>query len=254
MTVLSSTYIAVFGLVLARAGGLLVAAPVFGARQVPAQSKIGLAVMLSLILTPLQIGRAATPPADPVAFGVLAGRELLVGLAVGFAASLIFTGIQIGSRLLGVQIGFGFGEVLDPHSGAGSGVLDGFYTVLATVIFLATNGHHAVLAALAHTFQVAPVGSQPPAVNPTQVMALVQAVFAVALRIVLPTTGALLLTDAAMGLVSKVAPQMQVMVTGAPVKVAVGLVMLGASLPTTALLMQAVFRDLGRSIAAVLGG
>jgi flagellar biosynthetic protein FliR len=254
MTVLSSTYIAVFGLVLARAGGLLVAAPVFGTRQIPAQSKIGLAVMLSLVLTPLQIGRAATPPADPVAFGILAGRELLVGLAVGFAAALIFTGIQIGSRLVGIQIGFGFGEVLDPHSGTGSGVIDGFYTVLATVIFLAANGHHAVLAALVHTFQVAPVGGALPAVNPTHVMALVQAVFEVALRIVLPTTGALLLADAAMGLVSKAAPQMQVMVTGAPVKVAVGLVMLAASLPTTVMLMQAVFRNLSASIVALLGG
>lgn len=253
MTVLSSTYIAVFGLVLARTSGLLVAAPVFGARQVPAQSKIGLAVMLSLILTPLQIGRAATPPADPVAFGVLAGRELLVGLAIGFAVSLIFTGVQIGSRLLGIQIGFGFGEVLDPHSGAGSGVIDGFYTVLATVIFLAANGHHAALAGLAHTFQVTPVGDDLPVVDVIQVMALVQAVFEVALRIVLPATGALLLADAAMGLVSKAAPQMQVLITGAPVKVAVGLVMMAASLPTTAMLMQAVFRNLGASISALMG-
>lgn len=255
MTVFSFAYVAVFGLVLARVGGLLVAAPIFGGRQIPAQSKVGLAVMLSLIFTPLQLGRAAAVPPGALAFGFLVGREVLVGLAVGFAVALIFTGLQVGSHLIGIQIGFGLGGVLNPESGADSSVIDGFYSVLATVIFLTANGHHAVLAALARTFELAPVaGTQLPAVNPVQVMALIQSVFVVALRIALPAIGALLLADVAMGLVGRAAPQMQVMVVGAPVKIVVGLTLLAASLPTAAMLMDATFRNIGRTVAALLGG
>jgi flagellar biosynthetic protein FliR len=255
MTVFSSTYIAVFGLVLARVGGLLVAAPVFGARQVPAQSKIGLAVMLSLIFTPLQIGRAEAIPPGTVAFGILVGRELLIGLAVGFAVSLIFTGMQVGSHLVGIQMGFGLGGVLNPMSGSDSGVIDGFYTILATVIFFTANGHHAVLAAMARTFELAPVaGTQLPAVNPVQVMTLLQSVLVVALRISMPAIAALLLADVALGLVSRAAPQIHVMIEGAPVKIAVGLILLAASAPTSAMLMDAVFRNIGRSATTLIGG
>ncbi len=255
MTVISSTHIAIFGLVLARVSGLMVSAPIFGARQIPPQSKIGLAVILSLILTPLQVSRVEALPADAVAFGFLAGREALVGLAVGFAVSLIFTGIQVGSQLIGVQIGFGFGGLIDPNSGADSSVVDSFYLVLATVIFLAANGHHAVLAALVRTFELAPVaGTSLPSINPVQVMGLVQSVVVVALRIAMPAIGALLLTDVAMGLVGKAAPQMQVMVVGAPVKIGAGLLMLAASAPTTAMLMDAVYRSAGQRAVSLLGG
>jgi flagellar biosynthetic protein FliR len=255
MTVFSFAYIAVFGLVLARVGGVLVAAPVFGARQVPAQTKIGLAVVLSLIITPLQIGRAPVIPPGAVAFGLLVGRELLVGLAVGFAVALIFNGIQVGSQLIGIQIGFGLGGVINPESGADSSVIDGFYAVLATVIFLSANGHHALLAAMARTFDVVPVaGGQLPAVNPVQVMALIQSVFQIAIRISLPAIGALLLADVAMGMIGRAAPQMQVMVVGAPVRIAAGLVLMAVSLPTSAMLMDAVFRNLGQSINTLIGG
>jgi flagellar biosynthetic protein FliR len=140
-------------------------------------------------------------------------------------------------------------------SGADSNVIDGFFSVLTTVIFLAANGHHAVLIALAHTFDLAPIGgSTLPAVNPVQVMALIQAVFVVALRIVMPVLGALLLTDVAMGFVGKAAPQMQIMVVGAPVKILIGLLFLAASTPTTVMLIDAVSRGVGTSVTSLLGG
>jgi len=255
MVTLSAAYIAIFGLVLARVGGLLVTAPVLGARQVPAQAKIGLAVVLSLIFVPLQMQSSAAVPADIVSYGLVAGRELLIGLAVGFAVGLIFHGITMGSQLVGIQMGFGLGSVLNPASGAESSVLENFYVVLATVIFLTANGHHVVLAAFAHTFDVAPIGAaQLPSINPTQVMAMIQAILVVALRISMPAIAALLLADVGLGLVGRVAPQMQVMIVGAPVKIAVGLLLLAASTPTTAMLMDAVFRGMGHSVSTLMGG
>jgi flagellar biosynthetic protein FliR len=247
--------IVTFGLVLARVGGLFVSAPVFSARQIPNQTKIGLAVMVALVVTPLQMEHARAVPPGVLAFGVLAGRELLIGLAIGFAIALVFAGIQMGSQLIGIQMGVGLGGVLNPMSGADSSTIDGFYMVLATLIFLLANGHHAALASLARTFDLAPVGEATlPLVNPQQVMALVQAVFVVAIRVALPAIAALLLTDVALGLAGRAAPQMQVMVVGMPVKMAVGLAFMALSTPTSAMLMDAVFRGLGRSVTAPLGG
>ena len=246
---------AVFGLVLARVSGLLIVAPIFGAQQLPAHSKLGLALVLSLIFTPLQAGRASLIPPGDITYAILVGREALIGLSVGFAVALIFTGVQMGSRLVGVQMGFGLGGVLDPTSGADSGVLDAFYSVLATVIFLTANGHHAVLTALARTFDLSPIADAGlPAIDPIQVMALIQQVFVIALRIALPVTGALLLADVGLGMIGRAAPQMQVMVVGAPVKVTVGTMLLAASTPITVMLMQAVFRNIGRSVTMLLGG
>lgn len=255
MSTLSAAYLSVFGLVLARVGGLLVTAPVLGGKQVPAQTKIGLAVVISLIFAPLQLRASPVLPAELVPYSVLAGRELLIGLAVGFAVGLIFHGITMGSQLVGVQIGFGLGGVLNPASGAESNLLENFYSVLATVIFLSANGHHAMLAALAHTFDLAPIGGERmPAIDPVQVLAMIQSIFVVALRIAMPAIAALLLADVGLGLVGRVAPQMQVMVVGAPVKIVVGVLLLAASTPTTVALMDAVFRGTGRSLSRLLGG
>src|SRR5262249_11051226 len=157
-----------------------------------------------------------------------------IGLAVGFAVSLVFTGVQMGSQLVGIQMGFGMGGVLNPMSGVDSSVIGGFSMVLATVIFFTANGHHALLTALVRTFDLAPLGEATvPAVNPVQVMVLFQAIVVVALRIALPAIAALLLTDVALGLVGRAAPQIQVMTEGLPIKIAVGLVMLSASAPTS---------------------
>jgi len=255
MITLSQTAILVFGLVLARVSGLIVTAPVLGGRQAPAQTRIGLAVALSLIFVPLQLQTNPVIPADLIAYGVLAGRELLIGLAVGLAVAVVFHGATMGSQLIGIQIGFGLGGVLNPASGQESTILDNFYTVLATVIFLTANGHHAVLAALGHTFQVAPVGGgAAPNIDPVQVMAMIQSVFVVALRIAMPAIAALLLADVGLGLVGRVAPQMQIIIVGAPVKIAVGLLLLAASTPTTTMLMAAVFHNLNRTIATLIGG
>ncbi len=254
MVPLSADYIAVFGLVLARVGSLMVTAPIFGGKQVPNQVKAGIAIVLALVFTPLQMKAAPAVPPGLISYGLLAGREALVGLALGFAVGVVFSGIQMGSQLVGVQIGFGLGGVLNPSSGAESNVIDSFYGVLATVIFLAANGHHTVLEALSRTFQIAPIGqAQAPSISPDQVLAMVQEVIVIALRIAMPAVAALLLADVVLGLLGRAAPQMQVMIVGAPVKIAAGLLLLAASTPTTAALMDAVFRGLNHSIGTLLG-
>lgn len=231
-----------FLLVLARLSAALVAIPLFGARGVPAPAKIGLAALLSLIVLPLQSEPLTAPPTDLLPFASLIGSEVLVGLAIGVAISLVFSGLEMAATLVGVQIGFGLQGVIDPFTGSQSSVLNQFYRMVVTLIFFAVNGHYLVITGLLQTFEVVPPGTADlTLIAGDRVVPFFTALFVVAIRIALPVMGALMLTDLAMGLVARTVPQMNVLVVGFPLKVGVGLFALAISMPLTVALMASVF-------------
>ena len=121
---LTEALLASYVLIVVRLSAALVVMPMFGGHQVPPHTKIGLALFLGLIIAPLQ---------GPLL--VAAGGEAIVGMAIGFAVLLVFQGLEMAGGMIGVQMGMGLGEVLDPISGAASNVLRRFYGVLATLIF-----------------------------------------------------------------------------------------------------------------------
>ena len=92
--------------------------------------------------------------------GVL--REVLFGLALGLAMNLVFLGLQMASRILGVQMGFGLGAVLDPITGAEFGTFDQFYALLVTLVFFSINGHYLIIQTLAETIRAVPLGTFDP--------------------------------------------------------------------------------------------
>lgn len=230
-----------FLLILIRTSGMLVSAPLLSHRAIPSWTKIGFAVFFALVLVPLQKDRLPAPPADA---GHVAGAvisETLFGLALGLAMQLVFVGIQMGSHILGLQMGFGMGQVYDPITGAQFGALDSFYAVLVTLIFFVTNGHHLVIQALAETLRAVPPGGfNPAALRSDAIAALAAGLLVTAARVAMPVVAALFLTDVGMGFVARVMPQANMMVVGTPVKVGVGLIVLIAALPATAALMQGV--------------
>ena len=231
-----------FLFVLARLSAALVAVPLLGARAVPAPAKIGLAVLLSLIVLPLQASPSDSVPTDLLVFASVLGSEVLVGLAIGVAISLVFHGLEMASSIVGLQIGFGLHGVVDPLTGQQSTVIHQFYRLLVTLIFFAVNGHYLVIAGLMHTFDVVPPGSADlTLIAGERVVPFFTALVLVALRISLPVMGAMLLTDLAMGLVARTVPQMPVLFVGFPLKIGIGIVVLALSLPLATAFMGAVF-------------
>ncbi len=230
----------IFFLLLMRSSALVVTAPVLSHHSVPALLKIGFAAGLALVLT------ALVPPGTPtpvtlaeVIEGVL--REALFGLALGLAMNLVFLAVQMASRAVGVQIGFSIAGVVDPLTGVDSGALDQFYVVLATLVFFAVEGHHAVLLTLGETVRAVPPGTFDPfAFSLEGIAAFGAGLFVTALRVALPLLAALLLVDLGLGFVARTVPQVQVLLLGLPLKVGVGLLVLAAALPATTYLMKAV--------------
>ena len=231
-----------FLLVLARLSAALVAIPLFGARGVPVPTKIGLAALLSLLVLPLQSQPLAAAPTNLLPFASLVGSEVLVGLAIGVAVSLVFSGLAMAATLVGVQIGFGLSGVIDPLTRSQAGVLNQFYQLVVTLIFFAVNGHYLVITGLLQTFEVVPPGTADlTLIAGDRVVPFFTALFVVAIRIALPVMGALMLTDLAMGLVARTVPQMNALIVGFPMKVGVGLFVLALSMPLTVALMGSVF-------------
>ncbi len=239
-----------FLLILARLTSAVVASPLFGARSVPAQAKIGFAVLLSLVVLPMQ----AKPDAistNMLVFASMVGSEVLVGLAIGVAISLVFQTVEMAAAIVSVQAGFGVSAVLDPLTGAQTGMLEQFYRLLVTLLFFAINGHYLVVRSLLHTFEVVPAGhADLSVIAGDRVVPFFSSLFSAAVQIALPAFGALILADIAMAFVGRSVPQLNVLVAGFPVKIGVGLLTLSASMPLVVAFLGAF---LGRALVDVNG-
>jgi flagellar biosynthetic protein FliR len=240
-------YTYAFFLVLLRTTSMLVSSPLLSHKGIPAYTKIGFAVFFSLVLVPLQ---GDNPPLPPSNYGTVIDdtvREVLFGLALGVVMNIVFVGVQMASRLIGLQMGFGLGAVFDPQTGAEFGVFDQFYSLLVTLVFFAMNGHYIVIQTLAETTRAVPLGTFDPfLITPDAMTSLLAGLTVTAVRLAMPVMAALILTDLGMGLASRTVPQMQVLIVGAPIKIVVGIVVLGAALPATVTLLHGV---LGSSLS-----
>lgn len=238
-----------FLLVLARISTAVVAMPILGARSVPAQAKIGLSLLLSLIVVPLQSQALSTIPTNLFVFVSLVGSEVLVGLAIGIGVSLVFQAMEMGASLVSVQMGFGMGGIFDPLGGGQTGAIEQFYRIFVTLIFFTMNGHYLVIRGLLGTFEVVPPGTADLSlIAGDRVVPFFASLFIAAVQVALPTVGALLLTDLALALVGRTVPQLNVLVVGFPVKIGVGLIVLAASMPLMTLFVSGTF---GRALVDV---
>jgi flagellar biosynthesis protein FliR len=242
----SPEWSAQFLLVLARVSAGLVAMPIFGAKGVPPQAKIGLALLLSLIVMPLNAHPGSHIPTNLLAFTSAVGSEALIGVCIGILIGLVVQALQMGASLVGVQIGFGMGQLLDPLTGGQTETISQFYGLLVTLVFFAVNGHHLAIIGLVKTFEVVPAGAADMSLLAGDRFApFVASLFEFAVRVSLPVMGALLLTDLGLGLIARTIPQMNVLVEGFPVKVTIGLMVMAASMPLlTAFMGNAMTRTL----------
>lgn len=250
----SPEWSAYFLLVMARLTAAIVAAPLFGARSVPIYTKVGFAIILSLIVLPLSsqgIGGQSfeSAPTDLLAFASALGTEVILGIAIGIGVMLVFQGLEMAASLVSVQMGFGIGQVFDPISGQMSGTMEQFYRVVITLVFFAINGHYLVVMGFLRTFEVVPPGTATlSAVAGDRVIPFFGTLLVSAVQIALPVFGALILADLSMAVVNRAVPQMNALVVGFPIKIGVGLLVLGASMP---MMVSFLGATMGRALVDV---
>ena len=243
--------IATFLLVLCRVGGIFTAAPVFGNVNVAPMVRVGIACSLAFVFLPLahyDVSQLALLP-----FAVALVKEALIGIIMGFLASLVFAAIQMAGAFVDLQVGFGFANVVDPMIKERNAVIGQLQNLAATLLFLSVNGHHIMLRGLAESFAVVPLGKMTLSASITGGMADAFAgIFVAALKIGAPVVGAIFLTDVSLGILARTVPQLNVFVVGFPVKLTVGLLAVLAVTPVAFTVMTGLFAGLHADLMTLL--
>lgn len=217
-------------LLLVRPGVVVALAPTFGGLYATSRTKIGLTVMLAIGLLPSVI----VPPAIDVAtLGAFIAREVVIGLALGMAVRALVTGVEFAGHLSSQQMGLNYASTIDPSSGAKHTVVTTLFNMLAVLTLFAINGHHTILRALAALYNGLPIGEG--GVNAsllTSVREIFALVFVTAVRLSAPIIVVLLIVEIVIGFISRVTPALSFMVIGYPVRMIVGLFVLGLVVAT----------------------
>lgn len=238
-----------FAVLLARVVGVVTVAPLFGGQGVPVLTRVGFAALLAAVLLgPVQhmLGELPWLWGDPVGYALLMGGEFLIGAFLGFIVLLMLVAVQIAGQLLDLPMGFGMVNVLDPQTGTYVPVMGQFKFALAMLVFFGVNAHHWLLRALADSYRFLPVGWS--VMDEMRARLVVQAMsqaFVLGVRIALPVIAASFLTDVALGIVSRAVPQINVFITGYPVKILAGMAVIILVIPAYVVLLSWVFGDGG---------
>lgn len=223
--------VARLGLLLVRPGMVVMITPGFGGIHAPALVKVGLTVLLALALAP---SVPISPVAGPVPLSGVILREAAIGLCLAFVVRALIAGAELGGHLAGFQIGFSYGATIDPQSGVRNTMLATLYGSIATLGFLAINGHHEVLRALDASYAALPIGGGGMVDGSLvgSVRDMLGLVFVVGVRIAAPIVIVLLLVEVGVALVARSSPALNFMVIGYPLRLVVGLLLLAALVPT----------------------
>jgi flagellar biosynthetic protein FliR len=217
---------------LLRIGACLMVAPVFGARFVPGRYRIILAGAITLLVAPLLPPMPDVSPFSPQGI-VITVQQLVIGVAIGFVLQIVFDALAMGGQLLANTMGLSFAFNVDPLRGTSTPVLGQFYTLIATLTFLALNGHVAIVQGLVDGFRTLPVGTAGLGTDGYwQIVGWGGTLFRGALMVALPGLTALLIVNLAFGVVSRAAPSLNLFAIGFPVTLVGGLLIVLAGLPS----------------------
>jgi flagellar biosynthetic protein FliR len=243
----------IFFLIFFRVAAILMSMPIINGNSIPFLFKFGLALGASIVLFPLLDLKVFPVLTNLGSFVVGAVGEILLGVIIGMAVNLIFVGLQIAGQLSGYQMGMALAEVIDPADGEQIPLLAQFFQIFAFLIFLTVNAHHWFLRALADSFHlVPPLGFKLSGSLIEQLMRVAGNMFVIAIKVGAPVIAALLLTTIALGLIARTVPQMNVFFVAMPLKIMIGLMFVGFSLPYLSSFLNAVFRKLGDMIFVLL--
>jgi flagellar biosynthetic protein FliR len=246
-----NTWIAALLWPLSRILGLIAAAPLFGNPGVPARVKLGLGLLLAMVIGPTI---PALPAADPMSMAglLILIQEMLIGLGIGFSIRIVFAAVEMAGEISSLTMGLGFASFFDPQTRGRSSAISQFLALLATLAFLSVNGHLVLLSALAESFISLPISASP--INGSGFLQLANwggRIFSAGLQLSLPIVAALLITNVALGILTRAAPQLNLFGIGFPITLTVGMAMIGMVLPFLSTPRQNLFLEgieTGRSL------
>ena len=211
-------------LLFARLGAVMMIAPAWGEQTTPPMMRLGLAVLVTATLAPTLAGNAPTMPRDIVGAIPMVITEVIIGLILGLGARLMMSALQVAGATVGLASGLGFAQQVDPIASQPAAIFSGFFSMMGVVLIMSAGLHRVMLEAAADSYVLFPPGAFPPIGDAsTFVIDAVSNSFRLGIQIAAPVLIFSLVFNVALGLISRLIPQVQVFMTAMPLSVMLGL-------------------------------
>jgi flagellar biosynthetic protein FliR len=256
MPMIHAEQVLLFTFLFLRIGAILIMIPIMGERSVPLRVKGGLAILISLLLLPtvrITLPAQSESEAEIFLLAIAMCSEVLIGIVIGFAAKIIFSGIQFAGQMIGIQIGFSIVNVIDPISSAQVSVISEFQYLVALLIYLAVDAHHMFIVAIADSYRfVAPFAYHFSGSLIQHILVISKELFVTAIKICAPVMAVLFFTNVALGVVARTVPQINIFIVGFPLQIAIGLTILALISPFFAKVVQGLFAGMQSEVNLLL--
>ena len=243
-------WIVAFAYPLVRILSFIAAAPLWSTAGIPRRTRLILGLCVTIAIVP------ALPVMPAVAPGSLNGlwilvQQMLIGIGMGFAARIVFSAVDMAGEFIGAQMGLGFATSYDPLSSSQTPVISEFLSLIGLLLFLSLNGHLIYIATLAQSFYAIPVSANPlGAASWLNLVELGSKIFSAGLLLALPVVIALMITNIALAVLTRAAPQLNIFALGFPLTLTGGFVALAISMNYLAVPLQALYEF---ALSAMLG-
>jgi flagellar biosynthetic protein FliR len=213
--------------------GFVSIAPFFGNLAISMSIKVAMGILLAIIIAP---AAPTMPVVDLFSLGgiLIIAEQLIIGLAIGFMVQIIFSAIEMAGQVCGMTMGFGFATTYDPESKGSTIVISQLMGILALLVFLSMNGHLMMIAALLDSFYSFPVTQEPHMIDGMMIAGWGAKLFSIGLQLSLPVVATLLITNIALGILTRSSPQLNIFGIGFPITLTVGFAVIMLMLPTMA--------------------
>jgi flagellar biosynthetic protein FliR len=242
--------IAAYAFPLTRILAFIAISPLWGTSGIPRRTRLILGLCIAAAIAP------ALPPMPAVAPGSLGGlwilgQQMLIGFGMGFAARVVFAAIDLAGELIGTQMGLGFATFYDPMSASQTPVIGEFLGLISFLLFLSLNGHLMYVATLAQSFYAIPISATPMETSSwLNLVELGTKMFSVGVLLSLPVVVALTITNLALAVLTRAAPQLNIFALGFPLTMIGGFVALAVSMNYLATPLQGLYEF---ALSAILG-
>ncbi len=243
-------WIVAFAYPLVRILAFIAAAPRWSTAGIPRRTRVILGLCVTIALVPALPAMPAVSPGSLTGLWILA-QQMLIGIGMGFAARIVFSAVDMAGECIGAQMGLGFATSYDPLSSSQTPVISEFLSLIGLLLFLSLNGHLIYIATLAQSFYAIPVSANPlGAASWLNLVELGSKIFSAGLLLALPVVIALMITNIALAVLTRAAPQLNIFALGFPLTLTGGFVALAISMNYLAVPLQALYEF---ALSAMLG-
>lgn len=245
-----------FLMILVRVASFVYIAPFFGMNNTPNRVKIGLSVFTSIILYQVMMPKNPLEYSGVIEFAIIVLKEGITGLLIGFAANICNSIVLLSGKIIDMEIGLAMMDVFDPSSNQQVAITGQFYNYLIMMLLIITNMHHYILRALIDSFQVVPVNGavfQWDHLLETMITYMAD-LMVIGFRIVLPVFAVSMILNCILGVMAKVAPQMNMFAVGIQLKILLGFTIMFLTISLLPSISNAVFREMKKMIVSIIEG